>query len=100
LKSRDLLKKGIIWKIGKGDQFSFWFDNWIEDRNLVDIMEIAEESISQPDLKVGDFITQQSQWDILRLKIVLNSHPIIEKIQGIPITMYETEDSFCWGLNS
>jgi len=51
-------------------------------------------------VKIYDYITQQSQWDISRLKIVLNSHPIIQKIQGIAIPMHETKDSFCWGLNS
>ena len=100
LKSRDLLKKGITWKIGKGGQISFWFDNWIKNRNLVDIIGIDEENIPQPDVKIYDYITQQSQWDISRLKIVLNSHPIVQKIQDIPIPIRETEDSFCWELNS
>ena len=27
LKSRELLKKGIVWKVGKDDHSSFWFDN-------------------------------------------------------------------------
>jgi len=51
-------------KIGKGDQISFWFDNWIENRNIVQIMETSEENIPQADAKICDFITQESQWDI------------------------------------
>ena len=83
VKSRDLLKKGIIWKVGKGDQISFWFGNWIENRNLVEIIELDEDNIPYPNAKVFDYITQQKQWDILHLKFVLKNHPIVQKIQGI-----------------
>ena len=100
LKVRDLLKTGICWKIGKGDQISFWFDNWIKNKNLVEIMGIDEENIPQPDAKVCDFITQQSQWHVQHLKLVLSNHPIIQKIQGISIPVHGAEDSFYWGLNS
>lgn len=95
MRSRDLLKLGIIWKVGNGQQISFWNDNWVENRNLVDILDLNNESISQSRVKVSEFIINQSQWNILLLNQVLNNHPIVHKIKGIPIPMNATEDSFC-----
>jgi len=34
LKSRDLLRKGIRWSVGKGDRIMFWWDNWCDSTNL------------------------------------------------------------------
>jgi len=95
LKSRELLKEGLIWKVGKGDQISFWFNNWIENRSLMHIIGIDESNITHPDAKVSDFITQESKWDSSLLISVLNDHPIVKNFLGIPIPIYEREDSFC-----
>jgi len=40
LRSRKLLRKGIRWNVGKGDQIMFWWDNWFDNANLVDILGI------------------------------------------------------------
>ena len=100
LRSRDILKKGIICKVAKGNRMSFQFDNWTENRNLIKITRIDEEKVFEPEAKICDFITQQSLQDILLPKVVFNNRPIIQKIQGFLIPIHELEDSFCWGLNS
>ena len=85
LKSRELLKGGLIWKVGKGDQISFWFDNWIENRCRVDLIDIDESNVTHPDARVGDFITQGSKWGTSVLTSVLNNYPFVKKKKsGIP----------------
>ena len=77
-------QEGIIWKIGKGDQISFSFDNQVEYRILIDILGIDYANVPYPDVKANDFIIQESQWDIIHLNLVLNNHLIVYKILGIP----------------
>lgn len=100
LKCRNLGSQGVIWKLGNGENISFWYDDWIENKNLVDIIGIDEENIPNPPIKVCDFIHQDKGWDIPKLAQALNNHPIILKIQGISIPIHDTKDSFCWGLNN
>jgi len=45
LKCWNLLQQGIMWKVGKGDKISFWFDNWIENRSLIDMLELHSHSV-------------------------------------------------------
>lgn len=61
LKCRSLLQTGIIWKIGRGDEISFWFDNWFENRTLVEILGVSEDSIVHPEVKVCEFIRDNSE---------------------------------------
>ena len=68
LKCRNLLQKGIIWKIGRGEEISFWFDNWVENRNLVEILGVSEDSIAHPEAKVCKFIRDNSEWDVPKLR--------------------------------
>ena len=56
LKCRELQKRGIVWKVVKGDNISFWYDNWIENRNLADILNISNENIPKSEAKVNEFI--------------------------------------------
>ena len=63
LKSIELLKEGLFWKVGKEDQIYFWFDNWMEIRSLVDIIGIDESSVTHSDAKVSNFIKQESKLD-------------------------------------
>ena len=75
MNARALLKEGIIWKIGKGDHIFFQFDNWIENRPLVDILVIEGTNIPNTELRVGEFITHEAQWDSLSLCTALNNSP-------------------------
>ena len=47
-----------MWHIGNGDKISFWYDNWIENKNLIDILEVDEATIPSPHAKVSDFINR------------------------------------------
>ena len=50
--------------------------------------------------RVNEFIPQNASWNISKRTRILNNHSIIKKIHGIVIPIHDTNDSFCWGLNS
>ena len=79
---------------------SFWHDNWIKNCSLIEILELSENNIPSPDIKVSKFIQQDMTWNLPKLIQTLSNHPIVKKIQGIAIPINSIEDSFCWGLNS
>ena len=56
LKCRNLVSRGVIWKLGNRESISFWYDNWIENKNLVDILGVDEENIPNPLIEVYDFV--------------------------------------------
>ena len=99
LKCRPLLQQGIQWKVGKGDKISFWFDNWIENRSLIEMLELSSDFVRQPHATMSDFITSQKQWNISKLNSFANNRIVIELIRGIDI-INDIDDSFCWGLHS
>ena len=89
-----------MWKVGTGDCISFWFDNWIDNRPLIDILDIPEANIEDPTFKVQEFILPNRTWNTRKLSSTLNDHPIINKILGIDLPCKPIDDSFCWGLSS
>jgi len=79
LRCRSLLRKGLRWIVGTGEQISFWWDNWLDNTNLVEILDKDCSMLSNPDCTVSAFITQDKMWDINKLRIVLNNDPIFHK---------------------
>ena len=74
---------------------SFWHDNWIENRSLIEILELSENNIPLPNIKVSNFIEQDMTWNLPKLILTLSNHLIVKKIQGITIPINSIEDSFC-----
>jgi len=56
-----------MWKVEKGDTISFWYDNWIENHNPVDIMNISDRNIPDWNATVNEFIQQNASWNISKL---------------------------------
>jgi len=46
----------------------------------VEILGVAEDSVTHPEAKVYEFIQQNSEWDILKLRQFINNHPVVQKI--------------------
>jgi len=44
-RSRVLLQKGIRWNVGEGDRILFWWDNWCDHTNLVELLGLDPTSI-------------------------------------------------------
>ena len=99
LRHRHLLAQGIRWKLGNGHRISFWFDNWLDNCNLLEMLHVQAEDLSQPSVMVAEFITPQRQWNISKLCEVISDQAIIQKIRGIDIPSTDLEDTICWGLD-
>ena len=56
--------------------------------------------IENPSLRVCDFITPSCNWDINKIRSLVSQEDVILKILGIPLSQFETEGSFLWGLTS
>jgi len=99
MKCRDLIQQGMVWMVGDGKDISFWFDNWIERKCLCDLLYLDKDEISNPDIKVCDFIQNQN-WNIGKFSQFINNQAIIQKIIGIPLPISSIKDTYCWGLSS
>jgi len=67
LKSRKLIRQGMVWKVATGETISFWFDNWIRNHNLIQLLGIEDVSILDPGLTVSAFISNK-RWNIDKLQ--------------------------------
>jgi len=81
--------------VGRGEKISFWVDNWVENKSLLKIIGMDPSVIPNLDLKVSEFITPTGDWNVRLLKSTLNHHPIIQKIIGIALPIFQREDSIC-----
>jgi len=95
LKSRQLIREGLVWKVGTGTDISFWFDNWIGNKNLIQHLDIEDDLNLDPSIRVSEFILN-GQWDIQKLNQKIHDHLVLQKIIGIALPILETVDSFCW----
>ena len=66
LKIRHLIRQGLVWKVGIGTDISFWYDNWIDNKNLIQHLDIQDDSCLDPWIKVSEFIIN-GPWDIQKL---------------------------------
>ncbi|XP_034211169.1 uncharacterized protein LOC117624139 [Prunus dulcis] len=92
-----LLEKGLIWRLGKGDNINFWKDKWIADEALIHMVEVSPDS--SMDTIVSDFL-MDGWWDIEKLRRVL-PEDWVQKIIGCPADLGgTTEDCQIWQTTS
>jgi len=65
--------------VGRGTKISFWYDNWIEAQNFVDLLGLDDDALPDPNIKVSEFI-HNAQWDMQKLNQTLQCHHLIQKI--------------------
>ncbi|CAL8155261.1 unnamed protein product [Prunus armeniaca] len=73
-----LLDKGLIWRLGKGDKVKFWRDKWISDVPLMQIVDLA------PDLNLNSLVSDffvNDWWDVEKLRSVLPEE-WVQKVTG------------------
>ncbi|XP_056697525.1 uncharacterized mitochondrial protein AtMg00310-like [Spinacia oleracea] len=98
LNQREILRKGIRWKLGNGNTINFWKDNWIGQYALSDLSGISSNHIME-DYTVSFFIDETKNWDIGKLSSVLPPETV-QKIRGIPIPVNDLQDIPIWGCTN
>lgn len=96
VRSFNIAKEGLKWRISKGDKVSLWFDHWIGSGPLF-LEEGINIDMNQLDLRVSDIIDNGFNWSFDVFLSPLPYH-IMETIRGIHIpTNYNSEDKLIWG---
>lgn len=70
LSQREILRKGIRWKLGNGNSISFWQDNWIGQYVLKELPGIDLNLVNN-DCTVAQFIDERKIWNLEKLSTVL-----------------------------
>ena len=79
IKRNELLRQGITRTVGDGKDILFWQDNWIENRNLLGLLEIEDHHTVDLDLKVSEFI-EDKNWNTHKLSQYIRNQDIVHKI--------------------
>ena len=87
------------WSIENDQDISFWYDNWIENKNLIELLNLQDVDGLDPDLKLSAFI-QNKKWNLQKLHQTIHNQVILETISGIPIPNVEVSDQLYRGLTS
>lgn len=56
LDSRDIIKKGLKWSLGNGEDINFWMDKWLTDSSLLDYVHPDNRDMIDITKKVRDII--------------------------------------------
>jgi hypothetical protein len=90
---RDLLKAGLIWRIGDGESVKVWEDNWIPRSSLQRPLAWLRE---QPPEMVSEFLDEYGRgWDEGKLRLFLPEQDV-EDIMGIQLGSAGASDFQAW----
>ncbi|XP_060959153.1 uncharacterized protein LOC133030431 [Cannabis sativa] len=85
---KELLHKGLISKIGNGQNTSTTRDHWIPGLCQVPILSHVPDT-------VASFILPSSSWDLVSLQRCFLPH-VVEQILSIPLPLSPCPDEFIW----
>ncbi|XP_042515190.1 uncharacterized protein LOC122089498 [Macadamia integrifolia] len=92
---REVLRSGLIWRIGTGENIHIWKDNWLPSLPGYKLHHPPLEDC--PFTHVSEFIDPQSRWwnrTLIDRDIHHSERPAIYQIQ---ISLFETQDKQVWG---
>uniref|UniRef100_A0A803QNQ6 Reverse transcriptase domain-containing protein n=1 Tax=Cannabis sativa TaxID=3483 RepID=A0A803QNQ6_CANSA len=87
---RDLLTKGLIWKIGDGNLVNTSESNWLPSHGKA----ILKPGLSPPSQNVSFFITEDRHWDLSKLRRFFDEE-MCNAILAVPIDPHNN-DSLIW----
>ncbi|XP_057246695.1 uncharacterized protein LOC130589452 [Beta vulgaris subsp. vulgaris] len=93
---RPLFRKGLRWQVGNGIKINFWYDNWVFQHPIADLVSPVSGSFH---MTVSDFISQRSIWNIAKLACFLPSH-LVSQVAELFLPSEAQEDELVWGLSS
>lgn len=97
LKGRDVLRKGLRWRIGTGDAVNLWSDPWLPSTDQPQIQSLVSHEFANA--QVCSIINPVTQcWDANLLNLLFLPHEVL-LIQSIPLSQRPVEDKFVWPFN-
>jgi hypothetical protein len=60
--SGDLLKDGLVWRIGNGSTVKIWSDKWVPIPDTYSIQSPPQAHIIEPNATVSELIDRDTQW--------------------------------------
>ena len=94
LEGKELLLKGVRWRIGSDDLGKVWMDPWIPC--LWSFRPCERNRQIEPDLTVGELIDhQRGGWLLDKLSDLFSPHEI-ETIQKFPMSIVGGKDKLIW----
>lgn len=90
--SRDILDKGILWKVGNGKSIDAQNDVWIPD---IQSGRITPTTLNESIVKIDTLITNDGNWDMDKLGSIFLPYEV-EAIKRIPIAGSNYQDNRFW----
>jgi hypothetical protein len=92
--SKDLLNKGLIWRIGNGEKARTWRDKWVPIPSSYKIYSIHE--LTSPEARVSMLIDKDlTRWDQNKLENLFAVEEV-EAIVSIPLSCTNQVDRMIW----
>jgi hypothetical protein len=93
LSSRELVKEGLVWRVGNGRKVRIWEDRWLPSPVF---KILTTPSILNPTATVDQLIDREARWwDNNRLNLLFSAEEV-SMIQKIPISCTNQEDIIIW----
>ncbi|KAH9725592.1 putative reverse transcriptase/RNA-dependent DNA polymerase [Citrus sinensis] len=89
---RQVLQKGIRWRIGNGEKIQICRDNWIPRPEMFKPISIRNVAA---DASVADLISQENKWDQRKVRHWFMDEDVVE-IQQIPLPRRPRMDEVIW----
>ena len=98
LKGRDVIKKGLRWRVGNGSEIGIYQDNWLPDPHLNRVLSSPE--FLGMDAKVAVLIDGVNRsWLCEVIDNLFLPHEA-KMIKSIPISLVECDDKIFWPLTA
>ena len=92
--SNDLVKEGLIWRVGNGKTTRIWKDRWIPLPTT--FMVCSPPSLLDPNETVSRLIDADTKWWDYAMLEKLFTREVIMKIQSVPLSTTNQEDALIW----
>jgi hypothetical protein len=92
--SRDLIKDGLIWRVGNGKKIRIWKDKWLPTPTTYKVY--SPPSILDPNATVSQLVDVDTKWWNNALLERVFSREEIASIQSVPLSTTDQEDILIW----
>lgn len=89
----DLVKEGLVWKVGNGKKVRIWKDMWFPQPSTFQVQ--SPPSILEANAKVSQLFKDGGEWNLSLLGQLFTVDEV-ELIRTIPISSTDQEDRFIW----